>query len=57
MKKLKDLIFEPSKNETAVIYGPIPPKIPRIKDSIFVKIVKFILGEKERDENGGKRKK
>ena len=47
MNNLKDSKFDPRRNETVVIYGPIPPKIPKKKDSILFKIAKFVLGKKK----------
>lgn len=49
MNNSKDSKFDPSKNETTVIYGPMPPVRPRIINSIFTKIAKFLLGKKKKN--------
>lgn len=51
MNNLKESKFNPRRNETAIMYGPIPiPTVrPRIINSILTKIAKFLLGKKKKN--------
>lgn len=57
MNNSKDSKFDPSKNETAVIYGPIPPVRLRIINSIFTKIAIVLssVKKKRKENNNDKR--